>query len=194
MRSLEECQAEIFRRSEEKIRKRRKIRNSCLLAALPACLCAAVLLLGIRPENADNTVQNIKIAAPDPTVIPTTQPVIQDGEIRLSSVSVNNRLLDGEGRDARWDYINGLFLEKPPQLSTDQTTFLDDEQLKSSGVSAAQGHTICFVFSDGATVTYYLQEGILTQDGTEKRVTISAKELKILYEMFEISEESGGKK
>lgn len=42
MRSLEECKAEIFRRSEEKIKQRKKMRNRVLATCVPVCLCVVI--------------------------------------------------------------------------------------------------------------------------------------------------------
>ena len=46
MRTLDECKAEIFRRSEEKIKQRRKTRNRVLAACIPLCLCLSVGTVG----------------------------------------------------------------------------------------------------------------------------------------------------
>lgn len=193
MRSLEECQAEIFRRSEKRIRKRKRI-TVCVAASLPIFLCAGLLIWGQRPEKPVQIAENVQIAATEPTVTPVTEPLIQQEQpITLCAVRVNDRLLENTDRDAQWEYVNNLFSKEPLHIFTDETELRADDQLKSSGVSADRGYTICFVFSDGASVTYHLEEGILTRDGTEEWTVISAKDLKILYEMFEISEESGGK-
>lgn len=44
MRNLSECRAEIFRRSEEKLRARKKRRAIALGTGIPVCLCALVIL------------------------------------------------------------------------------------------------------------------------------------------------------
>jgi len=47
MRSLEACKAEIFRRSEEKIKQRKKMRNRVLAACVPVCLCVVIGAAGV---------------------------------------------------------------------------------------------------------------------------------------------------
>lgn len=42
MRSLDVCKAEIFRRSAEKIKRRKKTRNRILIACVPLCLCLSL--------------------------------------------------------------------------------------------------------------------------------------------------------
>ena len=43
MRSLEECRAEVFARSENRIAKRRKIRRRLVAGLCPLCLCMVLL-------------------------------------------------------------------------------------------------------------------------------------------------------
>ena len=47
MRSLDECKAEIFRRSEIKIKQRKKNRNRVLAACIPLCLCISIGAAGV---------------------------------------------------------------------------------------------------------------------------------------------------
>ena len=42
MRSLNACKAEIFRRSEIKIKQQKKVRNRVLAACVPVCLCVVI--------------------------------------------------------------------------------------------------------------------------------------------------------
>ena len=49
MRSLDECRAEIFARSEKRIEKRRKIRRRMVAGLAPLCLCIA--LFAILPQT-----------------------------------------------------------------------------------------------------------------------------------------------
>lgn len=50
MRELNDCRAEVFRRSEKRIEKHRKCKKWLLASFVPLILCAAVLLI---PENPD---------------------------------------------------------------------------------------------------------------------------------------------
>ena len=43
MRNLNECQAEVFRRSEKRIQKRKQRRNHLIMACLPLVLCITIL-------------------------------------------------------------------------------------------------------------------------------------------------------
>lgn len=63
MRTLEQCKAEVFRRSEEKIRKRKVVRRCVIAACLPLCLFvsfwAVMILPAMMPaKSADSTAEN----------------------------------------------------------------------------------------------------------------------------------------
>lgn len=63
MRTLEQCKAEVFRRSEEKIRKRKVVRRYVIAACLPLCLFvsfwAVMILPAMMPaKSADSTAEN----------------------------------------------------------------------------------------------------------------------------------------
>ena len=58
MRSLEDCKAEVFRRSEKIIRKRKVVRRCVIAACLPLCLLlatfAAFMVPAMMPASAEN--------------------------------------------------------------------------------------------------------------------------------------------
>ena len=57
MRSLQECQAEVFRRGERRIRQRKRRTIGILLACVPLCLCLALLPWGSgKKETKDRVV------------------------------------------------------------------------------------------------------------------------------------------
>ena len=49
MRELHECQAEVFRRSEKRIQKRKQRRNHILMACIPLVLCITILVAFLFP-------------------------------------------------------------------------------------------------------------------------------------------------
>lgn len=61
MRTLEQCKAEVFRRSEEIIRKRKVVRRCVIAACLPLCLFvgmwSVLILPAMMPASADNAAE-----------------------------------------------------------------------------------------------------------------------------------------
>ena len=64
MRSLDECKAEILRRSEIKIRRRKHTRNRILAACIPLCLCVGIGAAGVISGGFGAKSENIA-AAPE---------------------------------------------------------------------------------------------------------------------------------
>ena len=77
MRNLDECQAEVFRRSEKRIRERKKRRNRILSVCVPLVLCAAGVAL--LPELGTNS----------PAEVPATEMVINQYSLIPESGSVD---------------------------------------------------------------------------------------------------------
>lgn len=63
MRSFEERMAEISRRSEERLKERKKRRSRLLAACIPIVLCAALILPGMLPAgNAADSAGTVKVS------------------------------------------------------------------------------------------------------------------------------------
>ena len=50
MRNLEECQAEVFRRSEKRIKERNRRRKHILMGCVPLALCVVLLCAAVLPD------------------------------------------------------------------------------------------------------------------------------------------------
>ena len=92
MRDLQACQAEVFRRSEARIKARKQRRKHILLACIPLALCLALLLPGTMPASKD-------AAAPENNAgMPEDMPLemVQDGtvcpiaEVRVDGQSITD--------------------------------------------------------------------------------------------------------
>lgn len=88
MRDLEQCKAEVFRRSEEIIRKRKTVRRCVIAACVPLCILlgvwASLILPAMMPASADNAMAEAPAMLEDAekyngntlNTSPTTQSVI----------------------------------------------------------------------------------------------------------------------
>jgi hypothetical protein len=72
MRNLDECRAEVFRRSEEIVEKRRKRRKMVLSCCVPMVLCLAVLVVLMLPGKMDYAPSNGKTEMAGPQTGGTT--------------------------------------------------------------------------------------------------------------------------
>lgn len=141
MRSLEECRAEIFARSEKRIAKRRKLRRRLVAGLCPFCLCLALLVilpmwnvqknyecLPEEPGNAESAV-----LSRDASVI------CQDGERRPLPEATSNqlsRLLDAflsDGEQAEPSDKAAYEIEIPTADGTTVRYLLSDRTLSGRG-------------------------------------------------------------
>ena len=109
MRNLNECRAEVFRRSENRIQERKKRRNRALACCIPLCLlmvvCAAVPLLPKGPAN-------------DEVVLDGAQSVI--GDMAVGDQTGNH---DGNSGDKLQDGVECIVPEKTDFGSLDSFSF-----------------------------------------------------------------------
>jgi hypothetical protein len=68
MRNLDECRAEVFRRSEARIKARKRRRNAILTACVPVALCVALLWLVKQPGVANETTGAVAECVTEPAM------------------------------------------------------------------------------------------------------------------------------
>lgn len=178
MKSLEEYQAEIFRRSKARIEKRKKITIRIISLCVPFCLCLGAWLLWRQPEkpayssqaevftemeapmaaDAPESMMYARMETPKGTVYTVTEP---------SSITALEDMLLTCNRY---------------QISTDNSAITDQKAKHDSG------SLITLITSDGTEHSWILQENTLTHCQTGKIVTLTEDDLTRLYEIFGITE------
>lgn len=166
MRSLQECQAEVFRRSERKIKQRRKrIRRSAgiLLACVPLCLCLALLPRGSNNAEMKESVQ---------------YGAVQDNSLAESELSVSSiKIYADKGSYTLTDegdilYLMGFIAQSPkygftadagtaePEAAPEQAeTMAPDEDRGLGRAEESPGsYTITLVMTDGSIRMYTVTE------------------------------------
>ncbi len=89
MRNLEDCKAEVFRRSEERIKERKRKRNHVLAWCIPLCLLLVAGGLYIRP---------------------LLEPVDEIGEFKAGNTGIPDRVLGGLDFELYGDATEYLFV------------------------------------------------------------------------------------
>ena len=184
MRSLEECKAEIFRRSEVKIRQRKQMRNRIVAACLPLCLClGAVAAWGIgQQKSAADTAENMAMA-PESVFMDTsieTEYSLHTGTKEnaggfVSKVTIN-------GTEQTWE--EGDQIPPAQQYAWVQSLYENKGSLPvKQEPSEAETYRIVFTMSDGTQSAYVLTGNVLTQEQTGKKVSLNhtqVNELKLI--------------
>ncbi len=181
MRSLEEYQAEIFRRSKARIEKRKKITIRIISLCVPFCLCIGAWFFWRQPEKpaygsqaegftemeapmaaeAPESMMYARMETPKGTVYTVTEP---------SSITALEDM---------------LLTCSHCQISTDNSA-LTDQKVEHSPDS---GCHITLITSDGTEHSWILQGNTLTYCQTGEIVTLTEDDLTRLYELFGIAED-----
>lgn len=182
MRSLDECKAEIFRRSEVKIKRRKQMRNRIVAVCLPLCLCVgAVAAWGIGQQKGGYDAAENMALAPESMYAQTSDSVPElSGNTSFVTKSENTpvfvRTVTVNGAESVGDQI-------PP---AQQLARLQELCENGSNVPVKQepaeteNHRIVFTMSDESQMVYILAGNALTEESTGKRVTLTQTELQEL--------------
>ena len=134
MRDLKECQAEVFRRSEEKIKARRKTRNRILAACIPLFLTISIWSMDVCPERVtddpvDVQADSLTDTANSLTLDYATAEIQEDNSSHTADSSrtmgYDITLTDSEGKRILY-HLNGNLLTN---TETNETVILTEEEL-----------------------------------------------------------------
>ncbi len=168
MREINECTAEVFRRSEKIIKQRKKRRQHILMACIPLVLCITVFSAFVLPAMmpAGSTDKN---AAPESSNEQFSGVMGEDGEVILFAGSVE---VTGNGISHSYTSVEdvqsimGLLNGIVAVPETDDTEdFVTNESTDTSRDEAHEenGYQIVVKRSDG-TITEYLLLGTMLID------------------------------
>lgn len=211
MRNFDERKAEIFRRSENRIKERKRNRNRILALCVPLCLCIAILSVIYLPDmmissDKSNSVEDINT---DGTVGKTSEFIYTSFEIKGTVTAENDT--DKENIENIYNIIQSAFKvnasdeAEDKETTTNKSGFPQEQKpstqkgegaLKGEGaikgddnystgtvLSFSQGviYTLTFTADNGQKMIYTLCDGILTNEATNESVTVTEDQLKELY-------------
>lgn len=200
MRELKECTAEVFRRSEQRIRERRRKRGRVLALCVPVILIAAVWsamsLPIMNPEGGalgnDRFTGEAAGNAPESVACPYTAAEIQQAGVIPDehSKEVTNRLAVAE----MFRTVQSLFEDVDSngigQNAMDQ---LPAEEANKNGdlvetPGQLEEYTITFTAEDGSQAVYRLSGHRLLNVNTDEAIFLSDSQLTGLLAALGISE------
>ncbi len=178
MRNLQECQAEVFRRSEERIKERKRRRKHILMVCLPLVLCLTVLS-GFLLSNV-GLGKSTDAAAPETFYAAAGEGITDGISVFIGSVEVSGNGLShlytsAEDVQGIIDFIDAIV--KTPETNTlsesidiiaDQSTSItiqDDCSLNA--------YKILIKHSDGTSTEYTLMGPSLTNQVTRETFHMS---------------------
>lgn len=200
MRSFEERKAEVFRRSENRIKERRKARSRALAVCIPLCLIITVWSVTVLPamlpvnnknsgaaaERAENTSDAIYYSKNEYVRIETKNSTAEDQTAILKK--------DPEEIAEAYRLVQSM-LNGNEQNDNHRTE--DHEQQQTAGGNAnkaASAYKITFTATDGDQTCYMLNDHVLIDIGTNKETVLTEEQYVQLLQALGVAlEKENGK-
>ena len=175
MRTMQECYEEALRRSEERIKERKKRRTHILVACIPVVLCLTIFAGFLLPGFGVST----DMAAPEATLpLYNAESAMGDGAVILmDSVEVvgnglSHKYTAPEEVQEIMDFITSIVTT--PQTNTTAETFdiitgdslTDDSLTRPDEDALGKGYQITLLHSSGIAEEYTLLGSALTNHAT----------------------------
>lgn len=177
MRDLNECQAEVFRRSEKRIKERKQRRKHILMACIPLVLCitmfSAFVLPAMMPAGSGD-----KNAAPESFDEQYSGALGEDGEgilvagsVEVSGNGISCYYTSVEDVQSIIGLLNGI-------VAVPETDDADDMESNASADTSRDesyednGYKIVVKRSDGTTAEYLLIGTMLIDQATQEEFPI----------------------
>lgn len=179
MREIKEYTEEVFRRSRQRIEKRKRNRRRILLCGIPVLLC--LLLVGILPEKSSETEQayvRLEIGTGGREYAPVTDAseVERMHQLMCDAFGVTQAPADPEelyGEIGGFEEDNNAATEPPAAALGHPEEELLFGVTEENG--AAEGYVFTFRTAAGDEERYFLQGNELTDEQTGQRVLLSAQ-------------------
>ncbi len=175
MRSFEERKAEVFRRSENKIKERKRKRNRILVMCIPLCFILTVcLVLGFSPKawvevvdkTEGNAVSNINISNESNVTTDKSNTSVNPTYVSVEVKSNENiskfytKITDATEVKNVYENISRAFVSDD---ESDDMVILDNEETKNDSLKDSnnvdknkQSYTITITLSNGKEMVYIL--------------------------------------
>ena len=210
MRNLDECQAEVFRRSEKRIAMIKRRRKQALTACIPLAVVISALIvrysLPAEPQQPEKGQESVALRGEGETKPTLGFPV----SMPQASVTcaVERIHLTGMGMDESYtvvgqiaqicDRLKEYAVPEPesngaiPQTTTvgaGGTGSLQDDKMKDyTNYFSDGGYTITLVYADGSKEVFWLADDVLTDQTRGESYTLTEKQLEELENLLGISQ------
>ena len=195
MRELHECQAEVFRRSEKRIKERKQRRRRILMTCIPLVLCLTIFGTFLFPQLNNN------MQAPEGMPESETQAAMGQDENQSMTCSIVEIKVSGNGVSIQYTDVADLLLisdqlntygTRAPETSGTTNEDGSDRSENADDVvggvadSANAAYTITLVTHEGEKTEYQLIGNTLLNQTTNQAYTLTYEQAKELREMLGI--------
>ena len=196
MRELQECQAEVFRRSEKRIKERKQRSKRILMTCIPLVLCLTAFGAFLFPQ-----LFNHKQAPEDMLGPAGTQAAMGQDEYQSLTCAIAEIKVSGNGVSMHYTDVADLLLisdqlhtygtrapETNAAVSEDGSDRNENAQdvIGSITYSANAAYTITLITHEGVKTEYCLFGNTLRNQTTNQAYTLTYEQAKELREMLGI--------
>ena len=199
MRELKECTAEVFRRSEKRIKDRKRNRNRLLVLCLPLCLVVTALSVTLLPalmaaeRRHDNAVE-MDVGYGDGNDAETTLESLGIScaytAVALQGAAHSEMVTDRAAIANLYDTIRSIFAHADGEGQGDVGDVAEESADLDQTESAEkrEEYTILFSNKEGEQTVYHLVGNTLLHEGTNETVRLSDAQVAELFTVFGIPE------
>ena len=183
MRELHECQAEVFRRSEKRIKERKQRRNHILMTCIPLVLCLTIFGAFLFPQLDDFK------QAPESSNEQFSGAMGKDeigglftGSVEVSGNGVSSYYASVENVQGIMRLINGIVAVPETNDGDDLRDYITDESTSTDANENYQENCYKIVVhrSDGTSTEYLLVGSRLIDQNTQQEFSVSEDTMKDL--------------
>ena len=193
MRELHECQAEVFRRSEKRIKERKQRRQRILMTCIPLVLCLTIFGAFLFPQLNNN------MQAPEGMPESKTQAAMGQDENQSMPCSIAEIKVSGNGVSIRYtdvadlllisDQLNTYGTREPETSGTTNEDGSDrsenaDDVVGGVADSVNAAYTITLITHEGEKTEYQLIGNTLFNQTTNQAYTLTYEQAKELREIL----------
>ena len=189
MRELHECQAEVFRRSEKRIKERKQRRNHMFMACIPLVLCLTIFGAFLFPQMDDFK------QAPESSNEQFSGAMGKDevgglfaGSVEVSGNGVSSYFTSAENVQGIMRLINGIVAVPETNDGDDLRDYITDESTSTDANENYQENCYKIVIkrSDGNSTEYLIVGSVLIDQATQQEYPVKEDTMKDLKDALGI--------
>lgn len=194
LRDLKECRAEVFRRSEKRIKERKRKRNYVLACCIPVCLALTVGTVTVLPklltpvDESLGVEKNVKIEITDAEQVQALYESIS-GFYEAPAEEKAEESSTGTGVGSATEPDKVLFGSSAGAQDGDVEQYLDKKVLFTYAASAEQKEQVfSFRSEDGTECEFRLKGNTLFDVKNDAEIELSDEQLDALKELLGLKE------
>ena len=178
MKDLNDYKAEIFRRSEERIKERKKNRNQALAFCIPLCLVFAAVAFAKLPDISASDISTDNVSS-------SSESMFVQVEVRNSENKLQSSLVNTDGKDVSdiYFWVQSAFEATVQEdNATDDFRYTQTSETSNKVVQdslslfSESEYEIIFTSKDGETFSYTLDGNKLINNITKESVSLSSNQ------------------